>query len=137
MGKSLVPPRREIRSFRVDRIGEATMAPKPKSPDFERPTGFDVRTFINRSPWTFTTEPVEDVVLLLQRDAADTANEDFGPDAVKQARGDALVVRFPCGNPEFAVSRVLAAKGAIVVEHGDRLKHRLADELAATEARYG
>ncbi len=128
--------RREIRSFRVDRIGEAVMAPKPKSPDFERPPGFDVRTFVNRSPWTFTTEPVEEVVLLLQRDAADAANEDFGPDAVKEVRGDALAVRFPCGNPEFAVSRVLAAKGTIVIERGDRLKARLADELAATEARY-
>lgn len=129
--------RREIRSFRVDRIGEAIMAPKPKSPDFERPPGFDVRTFVNRSPWTFTTEPVEEVVLVLHRDAADTATEDFGPDAVKQERGDGMEVRFPCGNPEFAVSRVLAAKGAIVVERGDRLKRRLADELAATEARYG
>ena len=33
--------RREIRSFRIDRIHEAAMAPKPKSPDFERPPGFD------------------------------------------------------------------------------------------------
>ena len=46
------------------------------------------------------------------------------------------MVRFPCGNPEFAVSRVLAAKGAIVVEEGERLKKRLADELAAIDARY-
>ncbi len=128
--------RREIRSFRVDRIGEAAMAPKPKSPDFERPPGFDVRAFVNRSPWTFTTEPLEEVVLVLDRDAADTANEDFGPEAIKETRGEAVVVRFPCGNPEFAVSRVLAAKGSIVVEQGERLRGRLADELAATAARY-
>jgi proteasome accessory factor B len=129
--------RREVRSFRVDRIGDAQMAPKPKSPDFERPPGFDVRAFVNRSPWTFTTEPVEEVTLVLQRDAADAAaNEDFGPEAVKEARGDAVAVRFPCGNPDFAVSRVLAAKGAIVVERGERLKRRLADELAAIAARY-
>jgi proteasome accessory factor B len=128
--------RREVRSFRVDRIGDAQMAPKPKSPDFERPPGFDVRAFVNRSPWTFPTEPLEDVVLVLGRDAADTANEDFGPDAVKEPRGEDLAVRFPCGNPEFVVARVLAAKGAIVVERGDRLKRRLADELAAIEARY-
>ena len=128
--------RHEVRSFRVDRIGEAVMAPKPKSPDFERPPGFDVRAFINRSPWTFTTEPVEDVVLVLDRDAADTANDDFGPDAVKEPRGDAVAIRFPCGNPDFAVSKVLQAKGSIVVERGERLRRRLADELAATEARY-
>jgi predicted DNA-binding transcriptional regulator YafY len=128
--------RHEVRSFRVDRIGEAIMAPKPKSPDFERPAGFDVRTFVNRSPWTFATEPIEEVVLVLDRDAADIINEDFGPAAVKTPRGDAVVVRFPCGNPEFVVSRLLAGKGSIVVEQGDRLRQRLADELAATEARY-
>ena len=128
--------RHEVRSFRVDRIHETAMAPKPKSPDFERPPGFDVRAFINRSPWTFTTEPVEEVVLVLDRDAADTANDDFGPDAVKEPRGDTTVIRFPCGNPDFAVSKVLQAKGSIVVERGDRLRRRLADELAATEARY-
>jgi len=128
--------RREVRSFRVDRIAEAAMAPKPKSPDFERPAGFDVRAFVNRSPWTFTTEPVEEVVLRLEPEAADTANEDFGPGAEMTQRGNAHVVRFRCGNPEFAVSRVLAAKGAIVVEQGDRLKARLAAELDAIAARY-
>jgi len=128
--------RHEVRSFRVDRVHEVVMAPKPKSPDFERPAGFDVRTFVNRSPWTFTTEPVEEVVLELKAEAADASLEDFGPDAVKEPRGTSTVVRFPCGNPEFAVSRVLAAKGAIVVLEGARLRKRLADELAAIGARY-
>ncbi|MBK9036402.1 MAG: WYL domain-containing protein [Myxococcales bacterium] len=128
--------RREIRSFRVDRIHDAAMAPKPKSPDFERPAGFDVRTFVNRSPWTFTTEPVEEVVLELSALAADTANEDFGPTATKAAVDGVVTVTFPCGNPEFAVSRVLAAKGAIAVRQGPRLRQRLADELAAVAARY-
>lgn len=128
--------RREIRSFRVDRIAEAVMAAKPKSPDFERPPGFDVRAFVNRSPWTFATEPVEDVTLRLEPEAADAANEDFGAGADKTPRGHAVVVRFRCGNPEFAVSRVLAAKGAMVVEEGERLRARLADELDAVAARY-
>ena len=128
--------RREIRSFRVDRIHEATMAPKPKSPDFERPVGFDVRAFVNRSPWTFTTEPVEEVTLELGALAADTANEDFGPDARRVVDGEVVTVTFPCGNPEFAVSRILAAKGAIVVKAGARLQQRLADELAAVAGRY-
>jgi hypothetical protein len=46
------------------------------------------------------------------------------------------MVSFPCGNPEFAVSRVLAAKGAIAVRKGERLRLRLADELIAIAARY-
>lgn len=128
--------RREVRSFRVDRVAEAVMAAKPKSPDFERPPGFDVRAFVNRSPWTFTTEPVEDVTLRLGPEAADAGNEDFGAGAEKLPQGDGMLVRFRCGNPEFAVSRVLAAKGAIVVEQGDRLRARLAAELDAIAARY-
>src|SRR4051794_22603572 len=44
--------RKDVRSFRVDRIREAVMAPKPKSPDFERPD-FDIKAFAQRSPWTF------------------------------------------------------------------------------------
>lgn len=129
--------RLEIRSFRVDRIAEAVMAAKPKSPDFERPAGFDVRAFTNRSPWTFATEPLEEVTLRLTPGAADTVNEDFGPGADKTPEGPDVVVRFRCGNPEFAVSRVLAAKGAIVVEGGERLRARLAAELDAVAERYG
>jgi len=128
--------RREVRSFRVDRIHEVEMAPKPKSPDFERPAGFDVRAYVHRSPWTFTTEPIELVELELRPEAAEIANEEFGEGAEKRADGDATIVRFRCGNPDFAVSRILAAKGAIVVREGARLKQRVADELAAIAARY-
>src|SRR6185503_6779766 len=53
--------RKEIRSFRVDRIREAVMAAKPKSPDFERPADFDVKAYAQRSPWTLTSAPPEDV----------------------------------------------------------------------------
>jgi proteasome accessory factor B len=129
--------RQEIRSFRVDRMDEAKMAPKPKSPDFERPADFDVKAYVQRSPWTFATEPVERVTLVFGHDAADTANEDMGPDATKSAQGDATVVELPCGNPEFVLSKVLAAKGAITVKTGDRLRARVADELDAIAARYG
>lgn len=128
--------RKEIRSFRIDRARQAEMAPKPKSPDFERPEGFDVRSYAQRSPWTFTTEPVEPVELVLSAEAADVANEDFGAEAQVVHEGEHIVICFPCGNPEFAVSRVLASKGAITVRQGERLHRRLADELAAIAARY-
>lgn len=128
--------RREIRSFRVDRASDAVMAPKPKSPDFERPEGFDVRAYAQRSPWTFTTEPAELVELELSAEAADVANEDFGAGAELEPEGEHTLVRFTCGNPEFAVSRVLASKGAITVRQGERLRRRLAEELAAVAARY-
>jgi proteasome accessory factor B len=139
--------RKEIRSFRVDRIREAQMAPKPKSPDFERPADFDVKAYATRSPWTFAAEPPEEVQLVIAAEAAEVANEDFGPTAVKRVvpgdrgdagplRGDRTLVTFDCTNPEFAVSKVLAAKGAIHVSRGDRLRARILDELDAIAALY-
>ena len=128
--------RHEIRSFRVDRIHEAVMAPKPKSPDFERPADFDVKTFATRSPWTFTSEPPEEVQLAILAEAAEVANEDFGPTAVKRVDGDRTLITFDCTNPEFAAMRVLAAKGAIQVTRGDKLRARIAAELDAIGERY-
>ena len=46
------------------------------------------------------------------------------------------MITFDCANPEFATSRVLAAKGAIRVLRGERLRARIAGELAAVAARY-
>ncbi len=128
--------RKEIRSFRVDRIHEAVMAPKPKSPDFERPADFDVKAYATRSPWTFTSEPPEEVQLALLPAAAEVGNEDFGPTAVKRIDGDRTLITFDCTNPEFAAMRVLAAKGAIQVTRGERLRARIAAELDAIAARY-
>ena len=128
--------RHEVRSFRVDRIREAVMAPKPKSPDFERPADFDVKAYATRSPWTFTSEPPEEVQLAISAESSELLNEDFGPTAVKRVEGDRTLVTFDCTNPEFAASRVLAAKGGIQVLRGDKLRARIADELAAIEERY-
>jgi proteasome accessory factor B len=128
--------RRDVRSFRVDRIRDAAMAPKPKSPDFERPLDFDVKAYAQRSPWTFAAEPAEEVQLELSRDAAEVANEDFGPTAVKRVDGDRTLVTFDCANSDFATSRVLAAKGAIGVVRGDRLRARIEAELNAIAELY-
>jgi proteasome accessory factor B len=128
--------RQEVRTFRVDRIHEAVMAPKPKSPDFERPTDFDVKAYAQRSPWTFTTDPAEEVELALAPEAAEVGNEDFGPTAVKRVDGDRTLVTFHCGNLEFAATRVLAAKGAIRLQRGDRLRARIHDELDAIALHY-
>jgi proteasome accessory factor B len=132
--------RKEIRSFRVDRIREAVQAAKPKSPDFERPADFDVKQYAQRSPWTFASEPAEEVQLAIAPAAAEVANEDFGPTAVKRRDGDGdliiTLVTFDCTNPEFAATKILAAKGAIKIVRGDRLRARIAAELDAIDALY-
>jgi proteasome accessory factor B len=128
--------RREVRTFRVDRIHEAVMAPRPKSPDFERPADFDVKAYAQRSPWTFNTDPPEEIQLALAPEAAEVGNEDLGLTAVKRIDGDRTLVTFDCGNFEFAATRILAAKGAIRLQRGHRLRARIHDELDAIAAHY-
>jgi predicted DNA-binding transcriptional regulator YafY len=129
--------RRDVRSFRVDRISTLELAPRPKSPDFERPDDFDIRGYASRSPWTFQTGPTEVIELEIRPEAADLTNEDFGTDATYDERADGTeVVRFTCGNLDYAVSRVLAAKGSVRVLEGERLRRRLADELDAVRELY-
>jgi proteasome accessory factor B len=129
--------RREVRTFRIDRIHEAVMAPRPKSPDFERPTDFDVKAYAQRSAWTFHSDPTEEIELALAPEAAEVGNEDFGLTAVKRTDGDRTLVTFDCANHEFAATRILAAKGAIRLLRGQRLRARIHDELDAIAAHYG
>ena len=133
--------RGDTRSFRLDRIGALSVAPKPKSPDFERPEDFDVRAYASRSPWTFAPKPTEFVQLELQAEALSAANEDFGAGAIREDLGsegdDARVrIRFETGNPDFVVSRILASKGSMRLLEGEQCKALLAEELAAIEAIY-
>ncbi len=128
--------RKDIRSFRVDRIRDAVQAPKPKSTDFERPADFDVKSYASRSPWTFTTDPPEEVQLALTADAAEVANEDFGATGVKLHGGERTLVTFDCGNFEFAATRILAAKGAIRLVRGERLRAWTLAELDAIDTHY-
>ena len=129
--------RKQVRSFRIDRIVSLKIAPKPKSPDFERPADFDVRAYVNRSPWTFKVVPDEDVELEIRPEAAAVGNEEFGPEAVRKSASDGSTrVRFCCGNPDFAVSQILTAKGGIVVLRGPRLRKLIAEEMATIRGYY-
>ncbi len=122
--------REGIRSFRLDRMSEVKIAPKPKSPDFERPTDFDVRTYVSQSPWTFAIHEAEPVELEIHPEAADVANEDFGDIAQREQGPEGCVrIRFYCTNFDFAISRILAAKGGIVVRKGPLLRERLTAQL--------
>jgi predicted DNA-binding transcriptional regulator YafY len=77
------------------------------------------------------------VELAIGPEAAAVANEDFGPDAARSLAPDGSVrLRFACGNADFAVSRIMAAKGAIRVLSGPRLLQRLRDELHAVGDHY-
>lgn len=130
--------RKQILSFRLDRIVDLAVAPRPKSPDFERPADFDVRRYASRSPWTFDVEPPVAVELEIGREAAPVAEEDFGEDARREPLPDgATRVRFTSGNPDYVVARVLAAKGAIVVRGPAALRARVREELDAVAGRYG
>ncbi|GAB4509699.1 MAG: hypothetical protein Tsb0020_26390 [Haliangiales bacterium] len=129
--------RDDVRSFRFDRIEALEIGAKPKSPDFERPDDFDLHAYASPSPWTFTPERDEPIELEIRPQSADIANEDFGPDAARASvEGGAIRIRFRCGNPDYVVSRVLAAKGGLVIRDGARVRQRLSDEIAAIRERY-
>jgi proteasome accessory factor B len=129
--------RQKVLTFRVDRIGRAEMAPKLKSPDFERPAGFDLRRYANRSPWTFEIEPPVDVELEIAHDQGAIANEDFGDGAVRTSLPDGGTrVAFSSTNPEYIVNRVLAAKGALAVRAPDSLRARVREELERVLGKY-
>ena len=129
--------REDVRSFRLDRIEQLTVAPKPKSPDFERPADFDMRAYANRSPWTFQSESAEIVELRIKENSSHIAKEDFGPGAeIAEEKDGSTVVRFSTGNIDFAVSRILSAKGGIEVRSGSKLKSALENELKSIMEMY-
>jgi proteasome accessory factor B len=124
--------RRGVRTFRLDRMEGLEVAPKPRTPDFERPPGFDVRRYAARSPWTFEIERPVEVELEVKPEAAALLHEDLGDRAVRTATG----VRLTCANPEYLVSRVLSAKGALVVRAPAELRARVRAELERIKGRY-
>ncbi|MFH0902626.1 MAG: WYL domain-containing protein [Pseudomonadota bacterium] len=124
--------RQGIRSFRVDRILAAALGPRPRSPDFELPPNFDIRRYAFRSPWTFVTSDPVPVELLVRPAASVVANEDFGENASRDLRPDgSTIVRFTCANSDYLVTRVLAAKGGLVVREPSSMRQLIRVELEA------
>ncbi len=129
--------RGDTRSFRLDRIDSLKVAAKPRSPDFERPVDFDVRAYASRSPWTFSPQTPVRVVLQFEKEALSSANEDFGKNARREdLDGGTVRIQFESGNPDYVVSRILAAKGAMRIVEGEECKRRLAKEVLAIEELY-
>jgi proteasome accessory factor B len=122
--------RHGVRSFRLDRIEALEVAPRPRSPDFERPRGFDVRRYAARSPWTFEIEPPVELELEIRPEAGAVAHEDLGEAARREPQPDgATLVRMPCANPEYVVARVLGAKGGLIVRAPAALRARVRQEI--------
>lgn len=129
--------RKGVRTFRLDRIASLEVAPKPRTPDFERPPGFDVRRYAARSPWSFENEAPVALELEVRPEAAAVLGEDLGEGARREPlAGGATLIRMTCANPEYVVARVLAAKGALVVRAPAELRARVRGELQKIAATY-
>lgn len=130
--------REDVRSFRLDRIAGLEVAPRPRSPDFQRPAEFDLRRYASRSPWTFELGAAVAIELEFHPPATAVGAEDFGDGARREpiAGGPALLVQFESSNLDYVVSRVLASKGAIVVRSPAALARRVRDELDSILALY-
>jgi len=127
--------RKQPRTFRVDRIRKLEMAPCPGTKDFERPADFNLRTYVQRSPWVFQAGEsalAMDVVLDIGPERAWMADEDFGPGSTREALGADEAggegwtrVRFRSGNPGYIVTRVLDACGNLRVVAPAELRTRV------------
>lgn len=126
-----------IRRFRVDRILKLTVAPKPRTPDFEVPSDFSLHEQGAISPWRFEREPPLSAQLWVSSDAHWVADEDFGPAVRRKADyggKPGTLVEFDCRNPDYVESRVLSAAGSLVLLAPPSLRQRIR-EAAATLAR--
>jgi proteasome accessory factor B len=132
------------RTFRVDRISRLRVAGKPGTPDFERPPGWDLSTYVQRSPWVFRAgaSGVMDVTLAIGPDRAWMSDEDFGTDAVRETLADEdgggswVRVTFRSGNPDYIVTRVLDAAGYVRVLAPAELRERVRTAAAAVAELY-
>jgi proteasome accessory factor B len=132
------------RTFRVDRIARLRVAGKPGKPDFERPPGWELATYVQRSPWAFRvgTSGGMEVTLDIGPERAWMSDEDFGPDAVRETLSDEdggdswTRVTFRSGNPDYIVTRVLDAVGHVRVMAPAELRERVRAAAAAVAALY-
>jgi predicted DNA-binding transcriptional regulator YafY len=89
--------RRDIRSFRADRIDSV---PEPGPPgSFERPADFDPRTALRQHPWRFGDEEPVEVLLLVDADQAGWVVDEVGEETVVERRdGGAVVIALTVTN---------------------------------------
>ncbi len=132
------------RTFRVDRIVKVKLAPKPGTPDFQRPESWNLATYVQRSPWVFQagdTQAAFDVVLDIGPERGWMADEDFGPGSSREPLAQAVTgeegwtrVRFRSGNSGYIITRVLDAAGHLLVVEPRELRARIRDITASIAA---
>jgi predicted DNA-binding transcriptional regulator YafY len=129
--------RKEVRTFRVDRLLQVKVAPRPGEPDFERPAGLDVRAQALRSPWKYQVEAPTRVVLETAPEWAHLLREDFGAGAERsELPAGGARIAFECANPGYVVSRVLAAAGRLRVVEPQALRARVGEAAEQAAERY-
>lgn len=129
-----------IRRFRVDRILELKVAPRPRTPDFEVPKDFSLQEHGAISPWRFDREPPVRARLWVSDETPWVVDEDFGAASRTAARdheNNGVVVEFDCKNSDYLVSRVLGAAGTLRVLAPPALRSRVAEAAATVGRRNG
>ena len=127
-----------LRRFRIDRILKLTVAPRPKTPDFDIPADFSLQEQGAISPWRFEREAKVRARLFVSADTPWVADEDFGP-AARSPGADhgqpGTLVEFECGNPDYLISRVLSASGSLRVLAPVTLRQRVTETARAISRR--
>ncbi len=129
-----------IRRFRVDRILELKVAPRPRTADFTVPKDFSLQEHGVISPWRFDRETPVRARMWVSDETPWVVDEDFGP-TTREPLADhgqgGVVVEFDCKNPDYLVSRVLGAAGTLRVLAPATLRTRVAEAAATVSRRNG
>ena len=127
-----------LRRFRIDRILKLSVAPRPKTPDFDIPADFSLQEQGSISPWRFERETKARAKLFVSADTPWIADEDFGPASRSPGEDQGqpgTIVEFDCGNPDYLISRVLSAAGGLRVLAPPSLRQRVAETARAIARR--
>jgi proteasome accessory factor B len=114
-----------VRVFAVPRMTDTTVAPRPKTPDFEPPAGFDVSRYMVM-PFQFGAHATEAVVRLTGPAARRADALTAGQGTLSRLEDcDGLVWRVPVAGPDLFARWIVAAGPGVAVLGPPELTARL------------
>lgn len=114
----------EVRVFNLNRVEKLLVNTKsPKSPDFEVPQDFDVRSYVSEQPWELWEEKRTQVKVRFDPKIAWWVKERFGSRGVFEEMGDGSgVLTLQVGRPDAFLRWVLTFKERAWIAEPDWLR---------------
>jgi proteasome accessory factor B len=128
-----------VRVFRVSRMEEVhPNATAPKTPDYEVPADFDLRSYVDRRPWELEGEAVVEADVRFRFPASIWAERNGEGEVVREEPGGAVVRRFQVRTPNPFLRWTLSFAGEAEIVAPPELVsafRAMAAEVAAVHGR--